>query len=291
MLRQLFGHAATPPKPPPAHNVAAGIVKDVERVRPLPTTANRVLQAMEDPNANAQHVANLLRLDQALAADALRFANSAAHAGTRPTASVLEAVARLGFGRVRALVLGAATAKLLTGRLNGYGMGATELWDHSVLTASLARYVAQCVRYPSSEAAYVAGLLHDIGKLVLDQYVRVDSNVLVELMHTHTWQLWQAEEKVFGMDHATVGGLMAEKWQFPTELVDAIRCHHWPSLARSQPELAAIVNLADALPTREAVNRPLWAAPQIHPETLRILSLDERQIAKLRAEMPWQPGA
>jgi hypothetical protein len=74
-------------------------------------------------------------------------------------------------------------------------------------------------------------------------------------------------------------------------LVDAIRCHHWPSLARSQPELAAIVNLADALPTREAVNRPLWAAPQIHPETLRILSLDERQIAKLRAEMPWQPGA
>lgn len=289
MFKQLFGRPAAP-KPPPETR-AQSIVRDVERVRPLPTTANRVLQAMQDPFASGEHIANLMRLDQALAADVLRFANAAIYAGSRQTASVQEAVMRLGFARVRTLVLGAATAALITGRLNGYGMGATELWDHSVITASLAKYVAQTVNYRDLEEAYVAGLLHDIGKLVLDQYVRVDSNMLVELMQRHQWQLWQAEEKVFGMDHGAVGGLMAQKWQFPGNLVDAIRCHHWPSLSRGKPDLAAIVNVADALPPRNLHNRPLWAAPQIHPESLRILDLDDTRLERLRAEMPWQPGA
>ena len=290
MLKQLFGRPAAP-RASPAPTRAQSIVADVERVRPLPTTANRVLQAMNDPLASGEHIANLMRLDQALAADVLRFANAAIFAGNRQTASVQEAVMRLGFARVRSLVLGAATANLITGRLNGYGLGATELWDHSVVTASLARYVAEAVGYRDLEEAYVAGLLHDIGKLVLDQYVHVDSNVLVELMNRQHLQLWQAEEKIFGLDHGAVGGLMAQKWQFPTSLADAIRCHHWPSLASVRPELAAIVNIADALPPRHHKHRPLWAAPQAHPESLRILNLDEYRLERLRAEMPWQPGA
>jgi putative nucleotidyltransferase with HDIG domain len=266
------------------------LLNDVQRVRPLPTSVTRVIQALEDPDVSAAYIAHLISLDQALAADVLRLSNAAALASVAATSSVQEAVVRLGFVRVKSLVLGAATASLLTRRLSGYGLTGEELWNHSVATASLARYIADAVGYRDLEEAYVAGLLHDIGKLVLDQYVRVDSNLLVDLMQRRELQLWQAEEQVFGMDHGAVGGLMSEKWQFPVGLTDAIRCHHWPSLARTRAELAAIVNVADALPGRGRARLAVLGTPRVHPEALRLLRLDEAGLERLRADMPWQPG-
>lgn len=278
----------TPPPAPAGANRLREILADVERVRPLPTSAVRVVQALDDPNSSAGQVAHLLRLDQALAADVLRLSNSAAAAGVNRTASVSEAVTRLGFGRVKMLVLGAATQSLLTRRLSGYGLSGQELWDHAVVTASLARYVATQTYYPDTEEAYVAGLLHDIGKLVLDQYVRTGYALLADVMRAKNLALWQAEELLFGMDHGAVGGLLATRWQFPLPLTEAIRCHHWPTLARVRPELAAIVNVADVLPPREA--KEMATATEPHPEALRLLHLDEAALAKLRADMPWQPG-
>lgn len=278
----------SPPKPPAPADRTQQILADVERIRPLPASAARVIQALDDPKVSADYVAHLLRLDQALAADVLRLSNSAAVGGVARTASVQEAVMRLGFTRVRTLVLGAATSTLLNRRLNGYGVSGQELWNHAVVTASLARYVAEHVRYPGLEEAYVAGLLHDIGKLVLDQYVTAGYTALQELMQKRQLRLWQAEEEVFGLDHGAVGGLLAARWQFPLPLVDAIRCHHWPSFSRARPELAAVVNLADALPPRPA--SPLFPAVEPHPEALRLLQLDERGFERLRYEMPWQPG-
>lgn len=281
----------TKPAPPPAPagaNRLGEILADVDRVRPLPTSAVRVVQALDDPDSGADQVAHLLRLDQALAADVLRLSNSASAAGVTRTASVQEAVTRLGFTRVKSLVLGAATATLLTRRLSGYGLSGQELWDHAVITASLSRYVAESTRYPDAEEAYVAGLLHDIGKLVLDQYVRAGHAVIIDLMRMKHCTLWQAEEQLFGMDHGAVGGLLAARWQFPLPLAEAIRCHHWPTLARVRPELAAIVNIADALPARPP--KLVATAAQPHPEALRLLHLDEAGLERLRAEMPWQPG-
>lgn len=279
---------AKPAAPPSPANRLESILRDVERVRPLPTSVARVVQALDDPKVGAEYIAHLLRLDQALAADVLRMSNAASYGGVSRTASVQEAVVRLGFVRVKSLVLGAATATLLTRRLSGYGLTGQELWNHAVVTASLARYVAEAVRYTDYEEAYVAGLLHDIGKLVLDQYVRSGYIVLTDLMRAKRLALWQAEEMVFGMDHGAVGGLLAAKWQFPLPLAEAIRCHHWPSLARTRPELAAIVNIADALPPRPA--SALASATEPHPEALRLVHLDNLDLERLRAEMPWQPG-
>jgi putative nucleotidyltransferase with HDIG domain len=279
---------AKPAAPPPSNSRLESILRDVERVRPLPSSVARVVQALDDPKVGAEYVAHLLRLDQALAADVLRLSNSAAIGGIGRTASVQEAVVRLGFVRVKSLVLGAATATLLTRRLSGYGMTGQELWNHAVVTASLARYVAGAVCYSDYEEAYVAGLLHDIGKLVLDQYVKSGYLVLTDVMQAKRLALWQAEELIFGMDHGAVGGLLAAKWQFPLALAEAIRCHHWPSLARTRPELAAIVNIADALPPRPP--SLLATATEPHPEALRLVHLDAVDLERLRAEMPWQPG-
>jgi putative nucleotidyltransferase with HDIG domain len=240
----------------------------------------RLIQELDNPGITVGVLASELSHDQALTAEVLRLANAAALGYGPKSSTISEAVMRLGFRRIKTLVLGASTSSLLMRRLSGYGLTGEELWEHSVACAQMARFVADTVNYPDSEEAYVAGLLHDVGKLVLDQYVRVDYQAILNLMKRRGLQLWQAEEQLIGMDHGAVGGLLANDWHFPLPLVEAIRCHHWPSFARLQPELAAIVNVANVLTPGKTKGGVALGGGTIHPEALRILKLDESRLKR-----------
>ena len=210
------------------------------------------------------------------------MANSAGMGFNTMCSNITDAVMRLGFKRVKTLVLGAASSGPLTRRLNGYRLGAGELWNHAVATAVTAQWISQFLHYADVEEAYVGGLLHDMGKLILDQYMMVDYIRIVELMKNYNLALWQVEEKLLGIDHSMVGSLMAQKWNFPIVLVDAIRYHHAPSLARSKQQLGAIINIANALSKDE---RALANDPNgmvIHPEALKILNIDDAQVMRMK---------
>jgi putative nucleotidyltransferase with HDIG domain len=188
----------------------------------------------------------------------------------------------LGFKRIKNLVLGAASSGPLTRRLNGYRLGAGELWNHSVATAVTAQWISRYLHYLDPEEAYVAGLLHDMGKLILDQYMMIDYSRIIELMRNYNLALWQVEEKLLGIDHSMVGSLMAQKWNFPVVLVDAIRYHHAPSLARTKQQLGAIINMANALaktPENEKID-PFGMV--VHPEALTILGVDQLQLDRIK---------
>lgn len=258
------------------------ILASVEKMRPMPTSVTRILNALDDPNNTAGMISDLIGLDQALAASVLQMANSAGMGFNTVCTNISDAVMRLGFKRVKTLVLGAASSGPLTRRLNGYRLGAGELWNHSVATAVTAQSVSQFLHYPDTEEAYVGGLLHDMGKLILDQYMMVDYMRIVELMHNYHLALWQVEEKLLGIDHSLVGSLMAQKWNFPVVLVDAIRYHHAPSLARSKQQLGAIINIANALAKDEKYLRLDPNGNNIHPESLIILNIDESQINRMK---------
>lgn len=207
----------------------------------------RVMRALNDTDISAMRVAELVGLDQALTANVLRLANSAFLGYVTPCASVHQAVVRVGFDRMRSLVLGAAAAQTLRTDLKGYDLRSDELWQHALATAHLARYLAGVLGGVNLEEAYISGLLHDIGKVVLDQYVQVDHDAIAALQAQEQLPLWETEKKVLGMDHGAVGGLMTERWHFPMMLIDAVRFHHWPALANAQHQrLAAIVNVANA---------------------------------------------
>lgn len=266
----------------PAATKLAAILEAVESIRPLPASVTRVLNALEEPSTTGIVLAEVIGHDAALAAQVLQLANSAL-LGYGPACSTLsEAVMRIGFERVRMLVMAAGASGALSRRLVGYRLGDDYLWRHSVAVARAAQLLARAVRYPGHEEAYVAGLLHDMGKLVLDQHMRADYQKVAELVLQGRGMPWQVEEFLFGACHGGVGGMMAERWHFPVTLTDAIRFHHAPSLARTRQELAALVNLADAIVPGRRSFGPETIERLIHPESPQLLGLNDADMARLQ---------
>jgi putative nucleotidyltransferase with HDIG domain len=260
-------------------------LRSVSRLRPLPGNTARLLKALDDPRVTPGEISDLLALDQALTAYILRVANSATLGYAMSCTSLQDAVMRLGFKQIRSLVVTTMTNGPLTSRLSGYRLGDKELWYHSIAVASASHWLAGVLRFPDPEKAYISGLLHDIGKLLLDQYVLVDYQQVVTLMRRHKVSLWQVEAHLYGFDHAAVGGLMAAHWQFPAELANAIRFHHMPAVEQPEPRLAAIVNLANALIDSSPSSLSELEGRVIHSNALLILNLDAAAVERLRVKL------
>ncbi len=261
------------------------IIRTVANLRPMPTSITRALRAIEDSSATSAEISEIIGLDQALSASILQSANSALMGFSTDCAKLSEAVMRLGFKRLKGIILGIAAVGPFNQSLKGYRFGAGELWNHSIATAVSAEWIARELRYPDPEEAYTSGLLHDMGKLFLDQFVFSDYTRIVDLMQRYKLTLYQAEEQLLGIDHAKVGGLIAEKWNFPIILVDAIRYHHTPSFARSNQKLPAIVNVANSYFENTGNQNALFFERSIHPETYQILNIDQERIDKMHVQL------
>jgi putative nucleotidyltransferase with HDIG domain len=262
-----------------------GIVRDLESVEPLPANVARVLRLLDDSEVSIRRLAEALTRDPALTAEVLRVANSAVYGYGLALRSFSEVVMRLGLRRIRTLVLGVATSRMLARPLFGYGLGREALWQHARSTAQSAFYLAQVVHFPECEAAYVAGLLHDIGKVVLDRYILEEGQQLAEVIRAGDVRHWQAEQQLFGMDHAAAGAIMARKWQFPPELIEAIQFHHLPASAGANPILPAIVHVANALAPYHYGRQTAFGEREVQPGTLTLLKLTGEQLERLPAEL------
>ncbi|MDR3578308.1 MAG: HDOD domain-containing protein [Anaerolineaceae bacterium] len=261
------------------------ILNTINHLRPMPTSVTRILKEIDEPNVAINLIADYIGMDQALAALVLQMSNSAEMGFSDQVVSLQSAVMRIGLKRLKSILLASPAIGSLNRRLIGYRLGSGELWQHSVATASASEWLARALSYPNPEEAYVSGLIHDIGKLLLDQFVFTDYTKIVEFMHRYQMPLWQVEEKLIGMDHAGVGGLIAERWKFPVSLTDAIRYHHYPSLARINANLPAIVNLANSISTRILITDSEIFTSEIHPETFVILNLSEDEAEKITKEL------
>lgn len=227
--------------------VVQEILVSVERLRPMPTSVTRILKELDNGDVSASRLAEYVGLDQALAALILQMANSASLGYSRTCTNLKDAVMRIGLKRLKSLLLASSSISSMNRSLKGYRLGAGDLWNHSLMTAMGCEALARAINYPDPEQAYVAGLLHDLGKLLLDQYILTDYGKIQEYIQRYQIPLSEVEEKLIGIGHAQVGGLIGERWQFPAVLVEAIRCHHKPSAARIDPLLPAIVNMANAI--------------------------------------------
>lgn len=225
-----------------ADDVAAAVAE----LPSMPSSVTEVIAACDDPDMTVGELSQVILRDQSLTANILKLANSSLYGHSRRITTATEAVVLLGFSAVKSLAISSHTSRLLNGALPGYGLRQGELWGHSVAVAFTARRLAVTVQLAPVEEAFVAGLLHDIGKTVLAGYMENAFDEVTRIAQGRRIPFHQVEAELLGFDHAQLGALVAGAWSFPPELVEAIRCHHAPGSAELKPLLSHCVHVADA---------------------------------------------
>ena len=237
-----------------ARRIAEG---DLE-LPPMPATAAEVMALCQQESTDAARLSAAVHKDQTIASNVLRVANSAAYAGQVPCASLQQAVSRLGMQ----LITEIAVAVAVRGRVFADARNAAlldGLWKHSVLTGFFTKEIAR-LRRRNVEIAFLCGLLHDVGKAVL--VAAVEDDRAATAGHAPDAELRDALDE----QHVAAGVHLAEQWQLPDQVKEAIACHHQPSAATKFSDMARSVCLADLLSHHVA---PAPGGPRVAEDELR----------------------
>ncbi|MEN8806462.1 MAG: HDOD domain-containing protein [Desulfobacterales bacterium] len=245
------GVAAAPASAPTdekqtAEELKKRILSNLSGLPPMPQIVFKAHEIMEDPNSGTKKVAELIETDQAIAAKVLKMANSAYYGMSGKVSSIQHAAVVLGDKALGELVTLAGTSSLLGNKLYGYAMDSGELWRHSMTVAFGSKIMAQRYMPQLENDAFSVGLIHDVGKLVLDRPVLNRKSVFDEFMASGDKTFLSAENRILGFDHAEIGYDICQQWQIPDSLAKAIRYHHRPS-AESDDSLVCIVSMADTI--------------------------------------------
>ena len=258
------------------------ILKRVNALPPLPTATMRVIALTKNPETSVKDLEIVVGQDPALTAGILRRANSAYYGYARRISSLQQAIVILGFEAIQGLAMSVAVAPLLKTKLVGYDIDQEGLWQPSLLTAMAAKRLCQYRKLPYGEVAFTAGLLHDIGKLIISIYLQKVASFLLKKVAGGQLSFVELEEKVIGYDHARVGGFMARAWNLPEELVAAISFHHSLSNAQNHAELASVIHVANGLANLLGISGGLDSGLNpIRQEALDLLALKESDLELL----------
>jgi putative nucleotidyltransferase with HDIG domain len=227
----------------------------MERVRPIPQIALKIIRMIRRQSYDMEDVAEATRSDQIISAKVIRLCNSARF--RMKTDAIDRALVMVGEKRLLQFILTAALDEFFPELETGYSVCKGGLYKHALGTAMTAEGLANFTRLVSPDIAYTAGLLHDIGKVVLDQYIAPAAPLFYRRTQLEGKNLIDVEKETFGLSHDEVGGLLAERWSLPESLADAIRHHHVPESSSVNPMLTDHVYLADLLMSRFAAGQEL----------------------------------
>lgn len=264
------------------------IAAAVESIRPVPQVALRVLRMAEDENFDVEALAREVRTDQVLSALTLRLCNSPVFSRGKPVDSIKQALIRLGKNHFITSVVAAAVDGFYRSSEAGYALCKGGLYHHALGTAMVAKAIADLTGCVPGARAYLAGLLHDIGKVVLDRFVSGTYPLFYRASRDRNEPMRLVEARLFGMDHTEVGEVLARRWDFPDTMIEAIRHHHRPEHpAVIHADLVNVVSLASLLMSRFRCDLELEShhADLLH-ERLAQLGLTGDQLAHVVDVIP-----
>lgn len=221
------------------------ILAKVKDVPPLSASVQRVYALTQDKLANASHFEEAIRPDPALTANLLRIANSAFFGARREIESVRHAVAFLGQKRVFDLAVSASFGKILPAQLPGYQIDSNHYWQHCIAVAIMGENLAKELGFAAPDLVFTAGLLHDIGKLVIGSFLDASDSELSHQLAREELNFVQAERETLGQDHCEIGEIIAQTWDLPEAIGLCCRWHHVPGQApKNKHQL--LINLVHA---------------------------------------------
>lgn len=241
----------------------------------LPGVVQVITSMVDDERVNAQQVGDAISKDQVLSAKVLRLVNSPFYGFPGRISTVSHAIVLLGFNVVKGLLLSTAVFDSLDEEVRG-------LWEHSLGTAVISRAIAKHKGLRDPEEVMVAGLLHDIGKVILSFVAKEDYLQVIQSAHDRHLHVMDVEYETFGFTHTAVSGWLAQRWSLPERLADAMRYHHRPEGSKNHYDTVTAVQIADALARgMEYGDAGDSAMPAIDAEAFRALELGFEAIPEI----------
>jgi HD-like signal output (HDOD) protein len=227
-------------------------IKTIANLPTLPHIAARLMRTVNSSTASADTVANLVSQDISLSAKVLRLANSAFYGIPRSVNTINNAVIILGFKIIQTMVLSLTVFDMFaeTDKKSAAPFDRDAFWDHSLRCAVIARLLAHKRKRNYAldpEEAFCAGLLHDIGKVVMEQYLNTDFHKALYYAKANNIPIFEAEKEVLGYTHCDVASWLTGTWSLPEEIEQPLVCHHEPEEATICADAVLVCHIADAM--------------------------------------------
>lgn len=222
-------------------------IKETAEVATISAVAFQTAQLLRNPDVAVNKITEIVGLDQSLTAKILRLVNSSFYGFQGKIGSLSQAIVLLGFNTVRNVILSVSVLKSFSSDKGCKVFNAGKFWEHSVGTAFVAKNLAEHIKFKEPEDAFIGGLLHDVGRVFIVQFLRQEVEKIIDLMVKEDIPMREAEERVLDADHAWMGYVMAKNWHFPPVLCSAIGYHHAPNGKDEGFLLASIIHLADII--------------------------------------------
>lgn len=212
----------------------------------LPVIFDKLNQMLRDPNSSPKQIADLMMKDQSMVIKVLKLCNSALYSTRKEITNLANAITFLGINSIKTMILQVSLVKTFNakdGEIPEFSI--TTFWEHSLGTAYFTNLIVKKMHLVADDNYYVAGLLHDIGKLVIYQYYPEKFRDIIKLQIKNNLIDYQAEEEILGVNHNDIGGYLAEQWNFSKEITEAIREHH--NITVSHSLLISVIQASNLL--------------------------------------------
>ncbi|MBD3390934.1 MAG: HDOD domain-containing protein [Chitinivibrionales bacterium] len=223
-------------------------VRGISTIPTIPTVLEKITLLLQNPQTSAEEIGRAITTDQSLASKVLKLVNSAFYGFPGKISTITHAVVILGFSTIKNIVLTASIFDVFRKKGHRYaGFDMEKFWFHSIACGAASQSVAKFIGSSEREEAFIAGLIHDVGKIIECQYLEKEFTQIVRETQQKNQLFFDSEKQLFEVTHQEIGGLLCQSWNLPENLQNAVKYHHNPSKSRSHYLTTAIVHCADIL--------------------------------------------
>ncbi len=260
------------------------IFEQLTKLPTFPKAVQRAIELIEDPKTTTQDLVDVLKFDPAITTNILKITNSARFGLQNQVTNIDTALVLLGRDQIKEILVASGSLSYLSRELYGYGMKPEDLWYHSIATGICAECLCDHIELEDPSVLFTAAILHDVGKIVLNLFVGAKLDKILDLATRKGFTFTEAEWMVLGADHAIIGSEIMRKWDFPQDIVRAVRNHHDPDLY-IQDKLSALLALSNIIVTNLGVGVGTDGFRyRISPNILEILDLKSDDVYDIMFE-------